>query len=81
MGRFYGIRILNEVMTMEEVPKLWKQTTEQWLSENMQEPGDRNDNAVHNVALGRVVICSGYIYPWFFVQTDCKKIKGRTEKE
>lgn len=35
MGRFYGIRILNEVMTMEEVPKLWKQTTEQWLSENM----------------------------------------------
>lgn len=34
MGRFYGIKILNGDMTIEEVPKLWKKATRQWLDKN-----------------------------------------------
>lgn len=31
MGRFYGLKIKNGDMTLEEVPKLWKTATENWL--------------------------------------------------
>ena len=34
MGRFYGIRIANSSMTIDEVPKLWRALTEKWLNEN-----------------------------------------------
>ncbi len=34
MGRFYGIKILNGNIYIEDVPKLWKKQTEKWLSEN-----------------------------------------------
>ncbi len=34
MGRFYGIKILNEEITIDSVPTLWKKTTEKWLSQN-----------------------------------------------
>lgn len=34
MGRFYGLKIKNGDMTFEDVPKLWKSTTENWLIEN-----------------------------------------------
>ena len=34
MGRFYGLKVLNGEMTIEEVPKLWKTATEKWLEEN-----------------------------------------------
>lgn len=34
MGRFYGNKILSGVMTLEEVPKLWKTQTEKWLKQN-----------------------------------------------
>lgn len=34
MGRFYGLKIKNGDMTIEDVPKLWNKVTERWLSEN-----------------------------------------------
>lgn len=34
MGRFYGNRIKAGIMTLEEVPGLWKTQTEEWLNEN-----------------------------------------------
>lgn len=34
MGRFYGIKIKNGDMTLDNVPKLWKTTTENWLNKN-----------------------------------------------
>lgn len=34
MGRFYGEKILDGEMTIDEVPKLWKKSTEKWLKEN-----------------------------------------------
>lgn len=34
MGRFYGIKILNGEISIEDVPRLWKNTTELWLSKN-----------------------------------------------
>ena len=34
MGRFYGIKILNGNMTIDEVPKLFRKATEKWLEEN-----------------------------------------------
>lgn len=35
MARFYGTKIKNEEMTIDEVPKLWKKATEKWLKENL----------------------------------------------
>ncbi len=32
MARFYGIKIMNETMVLEEVPKLWRQKTWEWLN-------------------------------------------------
>lgn len=34
MGRFYGTKIQEGLMTIDEVPKLWKSATEKWLREN-----------------------------------------------
>lgn len=34
MARFYGLRIRSGIITMEEVPKLWKTKTELWLEQN-----------------------------------------------
>ena len=34
MARFYGTKIRNSEMTIDEVPKLWKKATEKWLKEN-----------------------------------------------
>lgn len=34
MARFYGIKILNGEMTIEEVPKLWRKETENWILTN-----------------------------------------------
>lgn len=34
MGRFYGLKIKREEMTLEEVPKLWRVATEKWLAAN-----------------------------------------------
>ena len=34
MGRFYGEKILDGEMTIDEVPKLWKKSTEKWLKDN-----------------------------------------------
>lgn len=34
MARFYGNRILSGIMTLEDVPKLWKAATQKWLGEN-----------------------------------------------
>lgn len=31
MGRFYGVKIKNGEMAIDEVPKLWKIVTENWL--------------------------------------------------
>lgn len=31
MGRFYGLKIKNGDMTLEEVPKLWRTATENWI--------------------------------------------------
>lgn len=35
MGRFYGVKIQNGDMMIDEVPKLWKTATQNWLSINM----------------------------------------------
>lgn len=34
MARFYGTKIKNGEMTIEEVPKLWRTITEKWLKNN-----------------------------------------------
>nr|DAL80234.1 MAG TPA: hypothetical protein [Caudoviricetes sp.] len=34
MGKFYGKRIRNKIMTIEQVPNFWLQKTEKWLEEN-----------------------------------------------
>lgn len=34
MGRFYGIKILNKEISIEDVPRLWKKVTQDWLSKN-----------------------------------------------
>lgn len=34
MGRYYGTKILNDEMTLDEVPKLWRVATEKWLEKN-----------------------------------------------
>lgn len=34
MGRFYGNQILNNDITIDNVPKLWKAATERWLLNN-----------------------------------------------
>lgn len=34
MGRFYGLKIKNGEITIEQVPKFWKRVTEKWLAEN-----------------------------------------------
>lgn len=34
MGRFYGMKIKNGDMTIEDVPKLWRTVTENWLLSN-----------------------------------------------
>lgn len=34
MARFYGIKIKSGEMTLEEVPKLWRKITENWLEIN-----------------------------------------------
>lgn len=31
MGRFYGLKIKNGDMTIDDVPKLWRTVTENWL--------------------------------------------------
>lgn len=37
MARFYGLRVRTGVMTLEEVPKLWRKKTELWLEQNPEE--------------------------------------------
>ena len=39
MGRFYGTQIQAGEMTIDDVPKLWKKSTEKWLKENSLERG------------------------------------------
>lgn len=34
MARFYGNRIRSGMMTLDEVPKLWRAATQKWLEEN-----------------------------------------------
>jgi len=34
MGRYYGVKINNNIMTIEQVPSLWQAVTEKWLREN-----------------------------------------------
>lgn len=34
MGRFYGLKIKGGEMTIEQVPKLWKRVTQEWLDKN-----------------------------------------------
>ena len=34
MGRFYGLKIRSGLMSVKEVPKLWRAVTEKWLKEN-----------------------------------------------
>lgn len=34
MARFYGTKIKNGTMTIEQVPSKWREATEIWLSEN-----------------------------------------------
>lgn len=31
MGRFYGLKIKNGDMKIDDVPKLWRTATENWL--------------------------------------------------
>jgi hypothetical protein len=35
MGKFYGLKIKNGDITVENVPKLWRKAVDQWLSENI----------------------------------------------
>lgn len=34
MGRYYGSKIKSGKITIEEVPKLWRESTEKWLEDN-----------------------------------------------
>lgn len=34
MGRFYGLKILNGEMTIDDVRAYWRQKVEKWLEEN-----------------------------------------------
>ena len=34
MGKFYGLKIKNGEMTLDQVRMLWKPKVEKWLSEN-----------------------------------------------
>ncbi len=34
MAAFYGNRIRAGIMTLEEVPKLWRKKTEMWLQQH-----------------------------------------------
>lgn len=34
MGAFYGRRIRAGIITINEVPKLWRTMTEKWMKEN-----------------------------------------------
>lgn len=34
MGAFYGIRIKAGVITIDDVPRLWRTSAEKWLAEN-----------------------------------------------
>lgn len=34
MGRFYGLKIKNGNMAIEDVPKLWRTVTENWFLSN-----------------------------------------------
>lgn len=34
MGRYYGVKIHNGIITIAQVPQLWKAVTEKWLREN-----------------------------------------------
>lgn len=33
MGKYYGLKIQQKEMALEDVPKLWKNATEKWLAE------------------------------------------------
>lgn len=35
MGKFYGIKILNGGITIDDVPKLWRKAVENWLTEDV----------------------------------------------
>lgn len=35
MGKFYGLKIKNGDITVENVPKLWRKAVDQWLSGNI----------------------------------------------
>ncbi len=35
MGKFYGLKIKNGDITVENVPKLWRKAVDQWLSKNI----------------------------------------------
>lgn len=37
MGRFYGIKIKQGKITIDEVPPLWRTLTEKWMNENQEE--------------------------------------------
>lgn len=32
--RFYGLKILKGELTIDDVPKFWRNKTEQWLNKN-----------------------------------------------
>lgn len=34
MGRFYGLKILNGDMHIDDVPILWRNVTREWLDKN-----------------------------------------------
>lgn len=34
MGKLYGIKIKSGIITMDDVPKLWKSATEKWIQDN-----------------------------------------------
>lgn len=37
MAKFYGLKILKEGLSIENVPKRWRAETEKWLEENCME--------------------------------------------
>lgn len=34
MGRYYGLKIRMNEITLEQVPRLWKTMTEKWMEQN-----------------------------------------------
>lgn len=34
MARFYGTKIKNGIMAIDQVPSRWREATEQWLADN-----------------------------------------------